>query len=353
MGSDARVTIARRELASLGEEKTIVLALVLQLFIAAFSSFLVVGLVSLYDPGQVGGYEVDVAIAGDATDELLAAADAVTGVDPLVYPDEAAAMDAFERPSATGIDAVLIGEERDGRVYVSATVPDANVQTTVVVVQLRDVLREFERAERTDRAAWLTALPVELPPETRSSPYYGFTYTVLVPLLLFLPVFISGSLTVDSLTEERERGTLELLRVAPVSLREIVDGKLLAAAALAPAQAALWVVLLGFNGTRVSNPLALLALVAALSTLVCSLAAAVAVVSPERRSAQFLYSIGVLFVFGGTTLFPNNPVNTAARLAIGSADASASVVVAAYAVVGVGVYVALRRLVGDVDAKAL
>ncbi|MDS0298761.1 ABC transporter permease [Halogeometricum sp. S1BR25-6] len=350
---EPRVTIARRELAVLGREKTIVLALVLQLFIAAFSSFLVVGLVSLYDPGEMGGYEVDVAIAGDATDELVRAADEVTGVDPHVYPDAAAATDAFERPAETGIDAVLIGERRDGRVYVSATVPDGNVQTTVVVVQLRDVLRTLETAERTERAAWLSSLPVDLPPETPSSPYYGFTYTVLVPLLLFLPVFISGSLTVDSLAEERERGTLELLRVAPVSLREIVDGKLLAAAALAPAQAALWVVLLGVNGTRVANPLALLALVAALSVLVCSLGAVVALLSPERRSAQFLYSIGVLFVFGGTALFPNNPVNTAARLAIGSADASSWVVVVAYAVVGLGVYVALRRLVGDVDANAL
>ena len=350
---DPRVTIAKRELSSLGREKTIVLALVLQLFIAAFSSFLVVGLVSLYDPGQVGGYEVDVAVAGDATDELVRAADEVRGVDTSVYPDAASATSAFENPAATGIDAVLIGERRDGRLFVSASVPDSNVQTTVVVVQLRDVLRNLERTERLDRAASLSTLPIDLPPETRSSPYYGFTYTVLVPLLLFLPVFISGSLTVDSLTEERERGTLELLRVAPVTLREIVDGKLLAAATLAPAQAVLWLVLLGFNGTDVASPATLVVLVAALSTLVCSLAAGVALLAPERRTAQFLYSIGVLFVFGGTTLFPHNPVNTAARLAIGSADAAAPFVVLAYAVGAAGVYVAVRYLVGDVDANEL
>ncbi|ADQ67368.1 sodium ABC transporter permease [Halogeometricum borinquense DSM 11551] len=350
---DPRATIAKRELSTLRKEKTIVLALVLQVFIAAFSSFLVVGLVSLYDPGQTGEYGVDVAIAGDASEELVQAATDVSGVNPTVYSDESAAMRAFESPSKTGIDAVLVGESRDGRVFVSATVPDSNVQTTVVVVQLRDVLRSLERSERIERAESLETLPVQLPPETQSSPYYGFTYTVLVPLLLFLPVFISGSLTVDSLTEERERGTLELLRVAPVSLREIVDGKLLAATALAPAQAALWLVLLGFNGTRVASPVMLLVLVAALSTLVCSLAAATALLSPDRRSAQFLYSIGVLFVFGGTTLFPNNPVNTAARLAIGSADASAPFVVAAYAVGGIGIYVALRYLVGDVNANAL
>ena len=48
MGS--RLTVAKRELAGLRAEKTILLAIGIQLFIAAFSSFLVVGLVSMYDP---------------------------------------------------------------------------------------------------------------------------------------------------------------------------------------------------------------------------------------------------------------------------------------------------------------
>ena len=41
---DSRLTIAGRELAGLRAEKTILLAIGIQLFIAAFSSFLVVGL---------------------------------------------------------------------------------------------------------------------------------------------------------------------------------------------------------------------------------------------------------------------------------------------------------------------
>ena len=45
--ADPRLTIARRELQTLRSEKTIVLALLIQLFIAAFSSFLVVGLPDL------------------------------------------------------------------------------------------------------------------------------------------------------------------------------------------------------------------------------------------------------------------------------------------------------------------
>ena len=61
----SRRAIARRELASLSREKTIVLALVIQLCIAGFSSFLVVGLPVLYDPG---------AIADDTSTSVLSGA---------------------------------------------------------------------------------------------------------------------------------------------------------------------------------------------------------------------------------------------------------------------------------------
>jgi len=351
--TDPRVTIARRELGSLRKEKTIVLALALQLFIAAFSSFLVVGLVSLYDPGQVGGAEVDVAVTGDASEDLIRASQEVRGVDAQFYRTEAAAMRAFQEYRATGIDAVIVAETRDERVFVRAVAPDSNVQTTVVVVQLRDVLRSFERAERTDRAAFLTSTPLELPSETDSSPYFGFTYTILLPLLLVLPVFISGSITVDSVTEEIDRGTLELLRVAPVTLHDVVDGKLAAAAGLAPIQAGLWIVLLELNGTSVANATALVALVAGLALLVCGLGAAVALVSPDRRAAQFLYSIAVLFVIGGTTLLPHGPVTAAARLGIGSPATADFLAVAGVAVLAVAVYLGLHRLVDRVDADTL
>ncbi|RLM53693.1 ABC transporter permease [Halobellus sp. Atlit-31R] len=351
--TDPRLTIARRELGSLRKEKTIVLALALQVFIAAFSSFLVVGLVSLYDPGQVDGYEVDVAVTGDAADDLIRAAAEVRGIDAQFYRSEETAMRAFQEYRATGIDAVLVAETRDRRVFVRAVAPDSNVQTTIVVVQLRDVVRSFERAERSERAASLDALPLALPPEAASSPYFSFTYTILLPLLLFLPVFISGSITVDSLTEEIDRGTLELLRVAPVSLSDVVDGKLLAAAGIAPVQAALWIALLELNGTSVTNAPALLALVAAMALLICGLGAAIALLAPERRAAQFLYSIGVLFVFGGTTLLPNGPVNAASRLAIGSAGRAEFLAVVALVVVAVGGYAGVRRLVGRVDADEL
>ncbi len=341
MGS--RLTIAGRELAGLRAEKTILLAIGIQLFIAAFSSFLVVGLVSMYDPGGLSGAEIEVAGAGDAVADLERASDDVPGASVTRYESAGAARLAFERNAADAV--VVTNRAEDGGIDVVATAPDATVETTVIVVQLRELLRTHELNERESRAAFLAESPLPLPDQSGSSPYFTFTYTVLIPVLVFLPVFISGSLVVDSITEEIDRGTLELLRVAPVTLPEIVDGKAIAAIAIAPGQALLWLVLLRANGTPVANVPSILALMTALTTLVVALAVAISALAPDRRAAQFLYSIGVLVLFGGATAMAGGPANAVARLAIDSTDATTGALVVAYAVIAAVAYAGVRRLV--------
>lgn len=316
MWRDPRLVVARRELAALRGEKTILLAILIQLFVAAFASFLVVGLASMYDPGTVQAGTVEVAVAGEETDLLAAVADERTGVSATVYPTRDAAMAAFEDRE---VDAVVVTDRlADDRIRAVVTVPDESFRTTSIVVKLRSLLREYETALRDRRATHLERTPVPLPDGAPSAPYVGFTYAVLLPLLLFLPVFIGGSIAVDSLAEEIERGTLELLRASPVTLSAIVDGKLLAAAAPVPAQAGLWIALLELNGTAIANVPELLAFVAVLATAVAALGLGVAIAVRDRRLAQFLYSSGLLVLFGATLLLPENPPNAVARFAIGN-----------------------------------
>ena len=341
MGS--RLVVARREIAGLRAEKTILLAVGIQLFVAAFSSFLVVGLVSMYDPGALDGAEVEVAAAGDAVEGLERAAAEVPGASVTSYEDPTAAREAFDRNAA---DAVAIATRDDGGgISVAVTAPDATVETTVIVVQLRDLLRTYERNERLQRSDSLAHAPLSLPDPTDASPYYTFTYTVLIPVLVFLPVFVSGSLVVDSITEEVDRGTLELLRVAPVTVGEIVDGKALAAVAIAPGQALVWLLLLELNGTSVANVPLILVLMTALTTLVVGLAAGIAAVAPDRRAAQFLYSIAVLVFFGGATALSGGPANAVARLAIDSADPATTLTVVSYVGIAAVAYLGVRQFV--------
>ncbi|MFB6271174.1 MAG: ABC transporter permease, partial [Halobacterium sp.] len=207
-------------------------------------------------------------------------------------------------------------------------------------------LSEFERDQRRAFASSLSRQPLDLPPERDANPYFSFTYTVLLPLLSFLPAFISGSVMADTLAEEAERGTLELLRVAPLSLPEIVDGKALALVALAPAQVALWLALLSYNGTPVSNPLAVLGLVTGVAAVLVAGGAALALGIGARREAQLLYSFGALAAFGLASLLPQSPQNVVARLAVGSPDAVTWLSVVGVLAGAAVAYVGLRWLAG-------
>ncbi len=323
------------------------LALLIQLFVAAFASFLVVGLVSMYDPGSVGGSEVEVAIAGDDADRLVDVAAGRDGARPRPFETDEDAIAAFESGE---VDAVVLTERLDDdRIQVNVTAPEGSFRTTMVVVELQGLLREYETTLRQDRAVHLERTPVALPDPVQSTPYFGFTYTVLLPLLMFMPVFVGGSVAVDSLAEEVERGTLELLRASPVPLSAIVDGKLLAAAAPVPVQAALWIGLLRFNGTTVAHVPELLAFVTALATAVSAVGLGVAVALRDRRLAQFLYSSGLLVLFGATLLLPENPPNVVARFAVGTPGPGTYASLAGAVVLAVIAVVALRRATRRVD----
>ncbi|MFB6153671.1 MAG: ABC transporter permease [Halodesulfurarchaeum sp.] len=339
-----RLRLARRELASLRREKTVVLAVVVQLAVAAFSSFLFVGLVALYSPaGAAGaGVTVDIAVTGNATDRVA----------PIVADGGARRVSTFgNRTRAVGafrdgrVDAVMIATlQPAGNVTIQAIAPDGDFRTTLVVVQLRDALGALERTLRADYSDRLRRDPVPVPPEGEGSPFFGFAYTVPVPLLVLMPAFISGSIAVDSLTEELERGTLELLRVAPVTAGEIIDGKSIAAIGIAPLQAVAWLALLALNGTPVAHPAVLAGLVGAFATILVGIGALLAVGVGDRRSAQLLYSLGALALVALATLLPEGPVNAIAKLAIDSPTPVTWAVVGGLFMLAVASYLASRRL---------
>ncbi|MFB6120193.1 MAG: ABC transporter permease [Halobacteriaceae archaeon] len=339
----SRLAIAGRELAGLRREKTIVLAIAIQLFVAAFSSFLVVGLVTLYSPAAAGGaVTVEVGVSGNASDALapVAAEGDARAVER--FDSREAALSAFD---AGEVDAVMHATRQpSGAVHVDAYAPSGDFRTTLVVVQLKDALEAFERQQRAAMSHRLSRQPVPVPEEVGGNPYYGFSYTVLVPLLVFLPVFISGSIAADSVSEELERGTFELLRVAPLSVGQILDGKALAAVALAPVQAGAWLALLAVNGTPVAHPLPILALATGATAVVVAAGAFLALATGERRSAQLLYSLGVIVAATAAATLPENPANAVAKLAIGSPTPTTSLVVAGTVAGGAAAYGLARTL---------
>ncbi len=339
--------IARRELRSLRSEKTIVLALAIQLFIAGFSSFLVVGLVSLYDPSAVDGYELDVAVTGDDRDVLLEVASDQEGLEPVEYDDRGDAFRDFENGRVAAV--LDANREQDGRLAIRATAPDEGLGTTLLVVQLQETFETVEYAERQQNFDRLEERPLPVPSDREANPYFGFTYTVLIPLLLFLPIFISGSIAVDSTIEERQRGTLELLRVTPLSFADVIDAKLLAAAGLAPLQAVAWLVLLALNGTVIVHPISLIVFVAALSVLVVGGGLVIALTSPDRRQAQLLYSGGIVGALVVASVLPEHPANSVAKFAVGNPTTTTWLLLAGYCIAGILAFLTIRTVATRID----
>jgi ABC-2 type transport system permease protein len=317
--------VAKKELAGINYEKTILFAILLQLFVALFSSFLMVGLTSLYDPSSVSQYSrfrYSIAYAG-ADSTLL---DRLEGSeDFMVYDmDLSQALGALKERKLAAV------------LYVPDTPPDAqdpvqvtlytlqnDIQATVVGVKLKEVLLGFEADLRDARAARITEEPldVEFPPAARAEGFYEFVYGLLIPLLMFMPAIISASLVIDLITEEYQHQTLETLVSTPVTFTEMVWGKILTCEILVPIQAAVWLFLLMLNGIRIQNPVAILILVSNASLILILISALTALHYRERTAAQFIYSTALVVVILIVVAVPGNPLNLIVRASVGNAGA--------------------------------
>jgi ABC-type Na+ efflux pump permease subunit len=317
--------VARKELAGINYEKTILFAILLQLFVALFSSFLMVGLTSLYDPSSVSQYSrfrYSIAYAGaDSTllDRLEASEDFA------VYEmDLSEALGALkERKLAAVLWVPDTPPDSPDPVQVTLYTLQNDIQATVVGVKLKEVLLGYEKDLREARAARITAEPlgVQFPPAAPAEGFYEFVYGLLIPLLMFMPAIIAASLIIDLITEEYQHGTLETLVSTPVTFPEMVWGKVLACEILVPVQAAAWLVLLVLNGIRIHNPVAILLLVSVASLVLILLSALTALHYRERTAAQFIYSTALVVVILLVVAVPGNPLNLLVRASVGNAGA--------------------------------
>ena len=320
------MSIARREYKGLLLEKTFVLSVLVQLFIASFSAFLVVGLTSFYDPMALQGMQMKeskIGVIGDTEGELFKLMK-ISDLEPVKYTDfREAYTDFYDRK----IDAIINipNETADGNDLINLDIylPSSELKATIVSLQLKKPLEKFEqsvRSVRTMRLDGYTPLDIQIIRGNRvsSSNKLEFVYVALLPLLMFTPAFISGGLVIDMITEEFERKTLEMLLVSPVSLLDVVGGKTLVATAIAPVQSLAWMLLLGLNGIQISNFTEILLVVTMISLTLVTAGSMIAVLCKERGTAQLFYSLVLILLFMSSYLYTNSPLNLVSRLALDS-----------------------------------
>jgi ABC-2 type transport system permease protein len=325
--------IAKKEFRGLFNERTILLAVLLQLFIAMFSSFLMVGLTSMYDPSSLSKYsryKYNVAYAGNDSAVLDYLQ---TSPDFRVYP-----MDL-----STGV-AALKERKLSAVIYVPDTSPAADepvkitlytltndLQSAIVDVKLKDIFLKYEKDLRLIRVDRLSEqpIPIQVPKTTGGGDFYEFVYGLLIPLLVFMPAIIASALVIDLITEEYQHETLETLISTPVTFSEMVWGKVLACELLVPIQAGAWLLLLMVNGIVIENAGLILLQVVVTSLILILLGAITAIHYRERTAAQFIFSTSLVVVILFVLALPSNPLNLLTRLAVGTAGPEQWLVLAA------------------------
>ena len=305
--------MVKKELRSVTKEKTIMIAIVIQLFIASFSSVILIGLLSFYDPDSIGLYaraNIKVGVLGNAGSPLVRfLQDRRVKVMPFSSPSDAE--NAFK---AGAIDAVIfVPEDSRGVVDMKLFLPKSESRSTMILMILKEPMKKYENYLREKLGVRVRYSDIKGTHPTT----YEFLYAIIIPTLMFFPAFVTGSMVIDSISEESENHTLETLWSAPLSLNLILGAKIAAALVLAVVQCALWPVLLRFNGIAVQN----LGLVLLLATVVAAInavgAAFIATYFKDRERSQFMYSLFILMAASTSYFLDASPITLMTRLATG------------------------------------
>jgi len=169
--------IAKKEFRGLFSERTILLAILLQLFIALFSSFLMVGLTSMYDPSSLSKYSrfrYNVAYAGNDSPVLG-------------YLMNSRDFRVYRMNLSDGVEA-LKERKLSAVIWMPDTKPDAqepvkltlynlqnDLQSAIVDVKLKDIFLKYEADLRSIRAGRLHDTPIPLTVPTASGgDFYEF-----------------------------------------------------------------------------------------------------------------------------------------------------------------------------------
>ena len=347
------IIIAKKEFRSLINEKTLILAILIQLFIASFSSFLVIGLTSFYSPEAIGPDigDVKIGIVGDKESNLVKLLESDRRVKITYLSSLSDAKTNFYNNRIDGILVIpFIPLNSSIPIKIDLYLPKNDLRSTLITVHLKEPLEEFEqqlRLEDIERLPPVAKLNVE--GSTSSSNYFEFIYGLLIPLLMFTPAFISGGLIIDLITEEFDHKTIDLLMVSPISSKQIMHGKLLVATIIAPLQAFVWIVLLVLNGIAIYNVTMILILVTGVTCVLVLFGAILSLQFKERAQVHFIYSILLLLLFTTSYLMPNSPFNLTAKLAIGSAGMDGLFMVGVYVMALVPLYLLVQRMIYGMD----
>jgi len=306
------LAVVKKELASVARDRTITIAILIQLFIASFSSGLLLGMLSLYDSDTILRFNSWIRIGVvDSSDNILGSLISERGLQTFQFATLSDAQDAYVRGEVLAI--VDTPRNANGLTEIKLYLPESNTISSLVHQVLQEPLKQYENVLRIKKGVDVHYTDLKGKPATS----FEFVYSVLIPLLMFFPAFVSGSMTADAITEEVENNTLQTLLSAPLTLNGMVGAKILSSVILSILQCIAWLTLLIWNKVAIQNTGWILLLAVVIAGITSTFAALSAVLLKDRERSQFVYSLMLLTAAALSTLLNLSPIVTLSRLALG------------------------------------
>lgn len=307
------LAVIKKELSSVIRDRTIIIAILIQLFIASFSSALLLGMLSLYDPDtimQVSGAGISIGVV-HSSDDLLESLMSRRGLHVIPYATLTDANAAFHQGEVIAI--LDAPQDANGLTQVNLYLPDSDTASSLIRMVIQEPLKQYENTLRAEKGIEVRYADLTGKPSTS----FEFLYSVLIPMLMFFPAFVAGSMSVDSITEEVENNTLQTLLSAPLTINGMIGAKIAASVILAALQCIAWLGLLQLNGITLQNTGWIFLLAVIIAGITSTFAAIGAVLLRDRERSQFIYSLCLLAAAAISTLLKLSPITTLSRLAIG------------------------------------
>ncbi len=292
------IPITKRELKAISREKSFILLIVIELLLLLSSNLFSVGYLLISSPEEKTvdfSSLVSVAVVSRTPFPFQKVMER-TSLALIFYDDFARAHGDFLNGK---IDAILFGDITLSNKTDTLTLylPKNNPKINLIKMEIKDLLQNLEEIVRTDKkkalSPALTLVNIEnsVPFNPASEVYFIFT----LPLLLFLPSLISGSLIIDNITEEFEKKTIINLKKAPLTNMEIVLQKLLAVVIIALLQCIAWLIIIGATQVKVENVFWIVLLFSLYALFFSVLAASIALKLKSQKLSQTIFTVISLF----------------------------------------------------------
>ena len=333
------LALVKKELISVLREKTILIAVLIQLFIASFSSALLLGMLSLYDSDTIlklGSTGITIGVVGVPENQMgnFLSDQGLTIVSYVALEDAEAAF--YQGQVSALID---MPQNSNGITEVQMYLPDSDVVSSLIRMVVQEPLKQYEHFLRRQNGVEIRYTGLKGEPSSS----FEFVYSVLIPMLMFFPAFVAGSMSIDSLTEEVENNTLQTLLSSPLSIRGVLGAKIATAVLFAVLQCTAWLVLLKMNKIEIQNPGWIILLATIVAGVTSTLAALGAILLKDRERSQFIYSLMLLAATSISILLNISPITAISRLAIGDYYTSGWNV-AVFAFILIGLYLLMMKL---------